>query len=104
MNEKPPQEKASQKEGPKKYRDGIIIPPEEILALVGACILIVRGRITRPSDAERGGRSLDAWLRESSGVPQDEIDWAMTEAKAMEPAERGKILSQALPEYAGKSG
>jgi hypothetical protein len=85
-----------------KYRDGIIIPPEEIMALVGACILIVRGRITRPSDAERGGRSLEAWLRESSGVPEDEIEWAMTEAKAMEPAERGRIVSDALPEYAGK--
>ncbi|GIL40898.1 hypothetical protein [Roseiterribacter gracilis] len=98
MDEKPPQ-----KDAPKKYRDGIIIPPEEILALVGACILIVRGRIKRPSDAERGGRSLEAWLRESSGVPEDEIEWAMTEAKAMEPAERGKIVGQALPEYAGKT-
>jgi hypothetical protein len=94
----------AEKPAAKKYRDGIIIPPEEIMALVGACILIVRGRIKRPSDAERGGRSLDGWLRESSGVPEDEIEWAVTEAKAMEPAERGKILSQALPEYAGKSG
>ncbi|MDB5367385.1 MAG: hypothetical protein JWM77_3312, partial [Rhodospirillales bacterium] len=42
------EEKAPQAEKPKqKYRDGIIIPPEEILALVGACILIVRGRIKR---------------------------------------------------------
>jgi hypothetical protein len=85
----------------KTYRDGIIVPPDEILALVGACILIVRGRIKRPTDDERGGRSLDAWLRESSGVPQDEIDWALAEAKAMEPAERGQCVAQALPEYRG---
>jgi hypothetical protein len=98
-------EKAPPADKPKqKYRDGIIIPAEEIMALVGACILIVRGRIKRPSDADRGGRSLETWLRESSGVPEDEIEWAMTEAKAMEPAERGKIVGEALPEYAGKSG
>lgn len=91
-----------EKAAPKKYRDGIIVPADEILALVGACILIARGRARRPSDAERGGRTLEAWLRESSGIPADEIDWAMTEAKAMEPAERGAVLSQVYPEYAGK--
>jgi hypothetical protein len=93
---------SDEKTPPRKYRDGIIVPADEILALVGACILIVRGRVRRPSDAERGGRSLEAWLRESSGVPQDEIDWAITEAKAMEPAERGRYVEQALPEYRGK--